>query len=111
MLRIVRHQLPDHGSSFSNWGMLLLKQLFPFHEVAITGPGAVSASRDMQRHYLPHAVFAAAEGQSSAALLSERIDPTQLRFFICENKVCNLPVNQMDAALKQLGYDGFPNKT
>jgi uncharacterized protein YyaL (SSP411 family) len=104
MLKNVQEQMGGYGSSYSNWGQLLLKQLFPFHEVVVTGPGAVQAARQMQQHYLPHTLFAPAGAESAIPIQKDRFQPGLLRFYICENKVCNLPVMDTGEALKQIHH-------
>ena len=57
-----------------------------------------------EQHYLPHTLFAPAERQNSVPIHRDRFNPDLLRFFICENKVCNLPVTGKGDALKLIQH-------
>ncbi len=90
----------DYGQNFSNWGMLGLWQKGPFYEVAITGPNAKAHRQEMDTHYLPQSLFLG--GTSGTLPLLEGKFLGGDNIFVCQNKVCQFPVNNVDEALEHL---------
>lgn len=104
MLQNVRKDMPRYGSGYSNWGILMLRHLAPYYEVVVAGPQASAYVRELDRHYLPHVLLAGAAQASpdELPLLADRFVKDETRVYVCENKVCQLPVNTVAAALPQL---------
>ena len=102
MLGHVKGSFADYPSGFSNWAQLAQHLAYPFHEVAITGPEALERRLEFGRHYVPNRVFVGAERESDLPLLEDRfLGGTTI--FVCEHKVCQLPVNTVAEALEQMG--------
>lgn len=104
MLANVKKDFGKYPSGYSNWGMLMLKKLFPYYEIVIAGPNAGSLALKLRNHYLPNALLVAAQKESDLpiALLENRFKGAETRIFVCQNKACKLPVTTIEAALKQL---------
>ncbi len=99
MLRNIAPMI-DYGQNFSNWGMLGLWEMGPFYEVAITGPNAKKLRAEMDLHYLPQSLFLG--GSSGSLPLLEGKFLGEDNIFVCQNKVCQFPVNNADEALELL---------
>jgi uncharacterized protein len=104
MLQNVRKDMPRYGSGYSNWAILLLRHAAPYYEVVAAGPQAKTFVRTLDRHYLPHVLLAGAAHTTPGQLplLEDRFVGDDTRIYVCENKVCQLPVNTVAAALPQL---------
>lgn len=104
MLQNVRQDMPRYGSGYSNWAILLLRHAAPYYEVVVAGPQAQAYMRELDRHYLPHALLAGAPKAEAdeLPLLTDRFVGQETRVYVCENKVCQLPVQSVAAALPQL---------
>ena len=98
----VRPQMRRYPSAFSNWGMALMAQVFPCYEIAITGPEALRLRAGFRPHYLPNRIFLGSTGPSTLPLLAEKTFADATTIFVCENKVCRLPVRTVEEALKQV---------
>ncbi len=101
MLHNVREQLLKQPAYFSNWARLLLLEVHPPYEVAITGPGAHEALLEFGRYYLPDVLFSGAEEEGSLELLKGKFQ-NKRTIYVCQNKVCQKPVHTVSDALKQL---------
>ncbi len=101
MLHNVKEQILQQPPYFSNWARLLLLQVHPPYEVAITGPGAHDMMLKLAAHYLPDVLFSGAEKESSLELLKDKFR-TELTIYVCQNKACRKPVHTAEDALKQL---------
>lgn len=104
MLANVKKDFVKYPSGYSNWGLLMLKELFPYYEIVIAGPKAGSLALKLRSHYLPNALLVAAQKESdlSIPLLENRFLKKETRIFVCQNKVCQLPVETVEEALAQL---------
>lgn len=102
MLGSVLEEIADYGAGYSNWAMLLLYFVYPFHEVAIVGKSVDEKYRSFQKHYIPNTIFAGSAGQSSLPLLKNRFVNDQTLIYVCTNKTCLAPVNDVEKALQQI---------
>jgi uncharacterized protein YyaL (SSP411 family) len=73
-----------------------------FYEIAISGEEAFAKKSDLQKQYLPHAIYAFSDEPSELPLLTERWVEGETRIYVCQNKSCQLPVDEVEEALKQL---------
>jgi len=87
-----------YPSGFGAWGQLMLKQAYPFHEIAVTGPEAVKRLREISREYLPGAILAGAESEGDLPLFRKRFLEGKTRIFVCRDQVCERPVETTEDA-------------
>ncbi len=85
--------------------MLLLQQLFPFHEVAIVGKHVNEKVKGLKKHYFPNRIFAGSVSQSGLPLLENRLISDKTMIYVCSNNTCQLPVESVEEALKLLNAD------
>lgn len=101
-LNNVKPLMQDYPSGYSNWALLLMDHAYPWYEIAITGAEALERKREFDGHYIPGRVFLGATGESGLPLLQEKTGLGHTMVFVCENKVCQLPVRSVAAALVQM---------
>jgi uncharacterized protein YyaL (SSP411 family) len=85
-----------------NWGMLAQEKANSFHEVVISGPQAPARRLEISSYFLPFVQILGAEGSSTLPLLEGRFIPGYTRIYVCSNKVCKLPIETVNEALRQL---------
>ena len=102
MLNNVKPKMNEYPSGYSNWAQLMLGHVFPYYEIAITGPEAGQRRAEFGAHYLPNRMFLGTSAASTLPLLEGKLMGNSTTIFVCENKVCRLPVASVDEALKQL---------
>ncbi|HCQ16509.1 MAG TPA: thioredoxin domain-containing protein [Cryomorphaceae bacterium] len=100
MLNHVKDRMLQYGESYSNWGRLMLHLTYPYYEVAISGPDAHQKYEELQHAYLPNTLWVASEEESKLPLLENRFNEGNTRIYVCQNKVCQLPVEGPEKALK-----------
>ncbi|MCB0795896.1 MAG: thioredoxin domain-containing protein [Flavobacteriales bacterium] len=101
MLQNVKEQMAEYPSGYSNWAQLMTAHLFPFYEIAITGPECLTVRKEMGHHFIPGRVFLGGATESALPLLEGKLlDGTTI--FVCENKVCQVPVTTVAEAIKQM---------
>jgi uncharacterized protein YyaL (SSP411 family) len=101
MLAAMAGSLERYPSSFGNWLSSGLLHGVPPQELVVTGPGAKATAANFLSRYRPGLLIVASETvREDVPLLQNRYLPDSLRFFVCENKVCNLPVSTEADALR-----------
>ncbi len=72
-------------------------------EIAITGPDAEALRRDLQKHFIPTALFMGTATTSTLPLLKDKVAiQGKTTIYVCFNKTCKLPVTTVEEALAQL---------
>ena len=89
---------------YSNWALLFLEKVHPTFEIAILGPGAIEYTHDLQKQFLPNAVFMGGTTEGNIPLLEDKLREGETTIYVCQNRVCQLPVNAVVRALEQLSY-------
>lgn len=100
LLRNIFPQLSKYGSSYSNWVMLLLEEVFGSYEIAVTGVGAESLRQEIEDNYIPNKIILGGK-KGSLPLLQDKFGNTD-QIFICKDKTCGLPALNAGEALKQI---------
>lgn len=103
MLAAMAGSLERYPSSFGGWVHAALLHAAPDRELAVTGPNARMEAATFLSRYRPELLIVATETlNKDVPLLENRYLPNQLRFFVCENRACQLPVTTAAAAQEQL---------
>lgn len=97
MLRNVLGSMKSYGSAYSNWAILLQNEVSGVFEVAVTGPEAIEKARELDRWYLPGAIFLG--GEKGTLPLLEGKSGSSTRIYVCRNKTCQLPVSDPAEAI------------
>ena len=98
MAQNFRTEIIQHGPYYANWAMLVGKLTHPDFEIAILGENALAVSHEIQSHYLPTATFAGGLTENLPVLMNRLIE-NQTVIYVCQEKVCNLPVSTVDEVL------------
>lgn len=102
MLLGVKENIEERGAYYSNWGQLVLSQLKPYYEIVIVGENAEVKASEMYKNYIPNALFAGSVSESTMPLLENRFDDEETYIYVCQNRVCKLPVTDVKVAVEQL---------
>lgn len=92
----------DYPSAFSGWLNVYLDFNIPQKEVAVTGDKALEYVNVINRNYFPHIVISGAEKQSKLPFLKGKFTANKLHFFVCENRICHLPLQSIEETIKKL---------
>lgn len=87
---------------YANWAIVLDSHIAEPYEVAILGENALKLKAEFDKHFLPSCVFAGSLEESDLPLLQHRYKQGQTLIYVCKNKTCQLPVNNVADALKQI---------
>jgi uncharacterized protein YyaL (SSP411 family) len=89
-------------SYFANWMRLYGELAYPLYEVAIVGPDYNIKRAELQGAYLPNALFLGGEDEGNLELLKGKLQDGETFIYVCQNKVCQLPVQEADLAIRQM---------
>lgn len=102
MLKNIETQIPNYVSGYSNWASLLLNQIKPFYEIAISGENSLEKRNEFYHQYLPNKIIIGSIKKSNLPLLQEKQTNRKTMIYVCYNKTCQKPVETVDEALKQI---------
>jgi len=100
LLRNIMPHLVNYPSSYSNWVLLLLEEVFGLFEVAIIGNNFEDIRIQMEKNYIPNKIILGGK-KGSLPLLQDKFG-TATQIFICKDKTCGLPALNIIDALKQI---------
>lgn len=102
MLKQVEEKMIAYPSAFSNWGMLYLNLIFPFHTLVITGKEALTKANELNELYISNIVRSGSIGKSELPIFKDRFVKDKTKIYVCTGSECKLPVETVEEALKQL---------
>jgi uncharacterized protein YyaL (SSP411 family) len=101
MLNHVQEDLSQGGPYYANWARLLGMIAYEPFEVAIMGTQASSLNLNMQKSYLPTAIYMGGTLENLPSLENKMIQG-EGTIYVCKHRVCKLPVTDVGAALAQI---------
>lgn len=87
---------------YSNWAQVMVLQIKSPYEVAILGSDWKQKLSEFHKHYLPNAIYLGGTKEGNLTLLQNKLVENKTIIYICENKTCQLPVETVEAAIKQI---------
>ncbi len=102
MLGSMQNEITQDGAAsfYSNWIQLYLNMVQPAYEIAIVGKNAKALRAEMSKHYLGNSILLGDTKESDMPLLKNKYMEGETMIYVCQNKVCKIPVNNVDEALK-----------
>jgi len=89
---------------YSNWCQLYIDMVYPPYEVAIVGPQAAQLNQLIQKSSSPTSIFLGGEVEGNLALLKNKLQEDRSLIYVCQNKACKFPVDNVEAALALMDY-------
>lgn len=105
-LQMLYQMIPamDYPSAFSNWLNLWLDLSAQNKELAVCGENAAEAIKEINAVYMPHVLVAGGTSESVIPFLQNRFVKNSLMFYVCQNKACNLPTDDIEKAINDLKF-------
>lgn len=97
---ITRIEATEMPNFYSNWCLLYADLTESPYEVAILGEDFEAIREQLMANYLPTALFLGGKSEGDLELLKDKLVEGETMIYVCQNKVCKLPVNEADEALK-----------
>ncbi len=99
MLANVLPTIGDNGSFYSNWIMLLYMVVHEPYEIAIVGDNYHQVKKQFDQIFIPNAIFSGGRDEGSLELLKNKKVEGQTIIYVCQDKVCKLPVREVSKAI------------
>jgi hypothetical protein len=100
LLKMVQPQMKSYGSGYSNWASILLEEVKGCVEIVITGPNYSHQRKELAKNYIPNQIILGGTQGNLPLLQDKFIGDTKI--FVCKDKSCKLPVNDVNEAIKQI---------
>ena len=92
--------MSDQPYFYANWTGLFLDLVRPPYEVAIVGENYKPLQQQLMSYYLPNAILLGGKQEGSLELLKNKLIEDETRIYVCQDKICKLPVGEVDKALE-----------
>jgi len=102
MLNNVKSNAIAGGTYYANWDILMAWFISPPNEVAIIGKDFESKRKELSKNYLPNVFLSGGKKEGSLELLKGKLIKGETTIYVCQQKACKLPVNDVNLALKQI---------
>lgn len=100
MLNNMKSYVLPNGSYYSNWAQLLEMNVNKPLEIAIVGKNAEKIRQEMMSYFIPNALFLGGETEGNLELLKDKLIAGETYIYVCQNKVCKMPVKTVAEALR-----------
>jgi uncharacterized protein YyaL (SSP411 family) len=92
-----------YPGSFGGWATLFQAFTYSIPEIVITGRQPEKARKEFLAHLIPYRVFQSASRENTQfPLLSDKTIGQDSLVFLCKNYSCQLPVNEVATAIRNL---------
>ena len=101
MLKNVQNDMVKNATYYSNWAQAMIAEIYKPIELAIVGGNWRNILAGFNKQYLPHTLFMGGE-KGSLPLLEDKKVADKTLIYVCRNKACGLPVENIEEALAQM---------
>jgi hypothetical protein len=102
MLNNMTKNMQNYGSAYSNWLDLYSNFTEGYFEVAVSGLNAKEKIKDINHKYIPNKLICASTTKSNLPLLQHRYVAGKTLIYVCVNKTCQLPTEDVHTAFNQI---------
>ena len=102
MLAQVQQDLKKYPAFYAHWASLLTQLVHQPYEVAIVGDDYATKRKELDQEYLPNALLLGGDSEGELALLNNKLIPGQTTIYVCQEKICQLPVVETKKAIQQI---------
>jgi uncharacterized protein YyaL (SSP411 family) len=102
LIKIMKAPVFKNPAFNSYWLSSAIKQTSPFYEVGIVGSESIEKRKTIVKKYLPNIMLFGTESKSTLEILNERYVEGKTLIYVCENRVCQLPVEEISDVLNKL---------
>jgi len=86
----------------SNWGILMSDFVYPYYEVAIVGDDFNNKRVEFVKKFHPNILLLGGKDEGTLELLEQKLVRNKTMIYVCEDKNCKLPVEDVTKAEEQL---------
>ena len=103
MIERISHLIQSEPAYMCHWAVLATEFTKGMAEIVIVGKKVENFQHELNSYYLPFTLIMGTQIKSELPLFEGReAEKDKTSIYVCFNKVCQLPVNNIEAALKQI---------
>jgi uncharacterized protein YyaL (SSP411 family) len=102
MIKIMKEPTLKNPAFNSYWLASAFHQVYPYYEVGIIGRELKEKRKLISKEYLPNIALFGTENIGTLEILRDRFVEGKTLIYVCENRVCQLPVEHVSEALSQV---------
>ena len=102
MLAIASDKALAYAAFYYNWFHLYQMNLVDPFEVAIVGNDYDQKRFELAKTYLPATILLGGKSEGDLELLKDKLVPGKTMIYVCVNKTCQLPVEEVQLAIDQM---------
>ena len=102
MLSQVHQSLLSSPGFYAQWGVLLNNFVHEPYEVAIVGSEYQAKRQALDQHYLPNTLLLGGATEGTLELLEDKKTKGRTMLYVCQDKMCLLPVEAVSKAVVQI---------
>jgi len=102
MLNNMTKDIQNYGSAYSNWLDLYSNFTEQYFEIAISGKNSKKVLKEINQKYIPNKLICGSISDSNLPLLENRFVNGRTLIYVCVNKTCQLPTEDVTTAFQQI---------
>ncbi len=102
MIQVIKQYAIKNPTFHSYWLNSAINLAYPFYEVGIVGNNYRKEKERMDKLFLPNIILFGGNGEAELELLNDRYITNKTLIYICENRVCQLPLEEFEPAIQQI---------
>lgn len=102
MVKNVSDDIQKSPGYYGNWAQVMALEIRSPYEVAIVGNDWQQKLTQLQKKYLPNTIYLGGDSEGSLPLLENKLVIGKTMIYVCENKTCQRPVEEVSEAMKQI---------
>ena len=102
MLHNIKPKIDKYPTGYSNWLQVMLNKEKGLYQIVLSGNDYKIAQSELNQMYLPNAVYALVQKETQIPLLKDKTVSEVLSIYVCFDKTCSLPQNNVQSVLAML---------
>ncbi len=102
MIKAIKQSAIMNPTFHCYWLTAAISITLRFYEAGIVGDKVESKREMFCKLFLPNIILFGAEKEGSLEILKDRYTPGKTLIYVCENRVCQLPTENTDQAIRQI---------
>jgi len=102
MLNSIKQYAVMNPTFHSYWLSAAIILTYPFYEFGIVGNNYEKEKEKITKMFLPNIILFGGKDESSIEILKNRFIPGKTMLYVCEDRVCQMPVEELSEAIKQI---------
>jgi len=102
MLTAISNKLKSFPVYYAQWCSLAGLFAYGTYEIAVMGKDAIAKNKSLQKKYLPDCIVMGETDEENLPLLENKLMESKTLIYVCTNKVCKKPVEEIKEALTQI---------